>query len=160
MNYNATSSWKSQTYPGTTPCSRKRAFVFVLSLSQSLCFTFSPLTVCPVLMLGSWPLLTISSVPVSPPPPLATVPGPPGSAASTACYYHKHLVTNAIQFDLMTRRQPSPFTEATEPTVHSAISALLSFSISLPIYSVTNNASFYCSTTNLDRTLPTYCLAE
>ena len=59
-----------------------------------------------------------------------------------------------------TRRQPSPFTEATEPTVHSAISALLSFSISLPIYSVTNNACFYRSTTSLDRTLPTYCLAE
>ena len=59
-----------------------------------------------------------------------------------------------------TRRQLSPFTEATEPTVHSAISALLSFSISLPIYSVTNNASFYRSTTSLDRTLPTYCLAE
>ena len=26
---------------------------------------FSPLTLCPVLLLGSWPLLSISSVPVS-----------------------------------------------------------------------------------------------
>ena len=28
---------------------------------------FSPLTLCPVLLLGSWPLLSISSVPVSAP---------------------------------------------------------------------------------------------
>ena len=67
---------------------------------------------------------------------------------------------NAIWSNDHARPEPSPFTEATEPTVHSAISALLSFSISLPIYSVTNNASFYRSTTSLDRTLPTYCLAE
>ena len=63
MKDNAT-SWKSQTYhPGTSPCSRKRTFAFVLSLSQ--CFTFSLLTLCPDLLLGSWLLLSISSVPVS-----------------------------------------------------------------------------------------------
>ena len=82
MNYNATSSWKSQSYPGTSPWNRKRTFVFVLSL----CFTFSLLTLCPVLLvLGSWPLLSISSAPVSAPTTGQAGAGP-GSAASTAYY--------------------------------------------------------------------------
>ena len=34
---------------------------------QSQCFMFSPLTLCPVLLPGSWPLLSISSGPVSAP---------------------------------------------------------------------------------------------
>ena len=140
MNYNATSSWKSQTYPGTTPCSRKRTFVFVLSLSQSLCFTFSPLTVCPVLVLGSWPLLSISSVPVSTPTTgqagAGLVRGHRGEGEAGLRGLHRVLLTQAPchQYNetrsnpmarARTRRQPSPFTEATEPRVHQQCIALM-----------------------------------
>ena len=45
---------------------------------------FSPLTLCPVLLLGFWPLLSISSVPVSAPPLARPGPGLYGATAARA----------------------------------------------------------------------------
>lgn len=66
---------------------------------------------------------------------------------------------NAIWSNDHARPEPSPFTEATEPTVHSAISALLSFSISLPIYSVTKHHNKLLLFNNFPRQNSAYVLS-
>ena len=67
-----------------------------------------------------------------------------------------HLIQWPGEARSRTRRQPTPFTEPTDPTVHSA---LLPCSISLPIYSVTKHHNKLLLFNNFPRQNSAYVLS-